>query len=117
MIRYGAVGLLGTAIYFLIVLFLVESLGFDPVVSSGGAVLVVIVITYLLNRGWVFASDREHRSAFPRFLLIAAFSLLLNIAVMHLTVNVLGWWYVAGLVVATLIIPPTNFVLNHWCFR
>lgn len=116
LVRYGAVGLLGTALYFLTVLFLVEKMGADPVVAASVATVLVIVVNYVLNRSWVFESNRDHRTAFPRFLLIAVVSLLLNTGVMYVTVHVLSWWYVAGLVIATLVVPPTNFALNHWCF-
>lgn len=116
LVRYGAVGLFGTALYFLTVLFLVEKVGTDPVVAAVAATVLVVVVNYVLNRSWVFESNREHRAAFPRFLLIAVVSLLLNAGVMYMTVHVLSWWYVTGLVIATLIVPPTNFALNHWCF-
>lgn len=116
LVRYGAVGLLGTALYFLTVLFLVEKIGVDPVVAASVATVLVVVVNYVLNRTWVFESNRGHRTAFPRFLLIALVSLLLNAGVMYVSVHVLSWWYVAGLVIATLVVPPTNFALNHWCF-
>jgi putative flippase GtrA len=37
---------------------------------------------------------------------------------MYLSVRVLGWWYMVGLVLSTAVVPPTNFAINYlWCFR
>jgi putative flippase GtrA len=37
---------------------------------------------------------------------------------MYLWVDMPGWWYAAGLVLAAVVVPPTNFVINSlWCFR
>ena len=115
-VRYGIAGLVGAATYFLATIALVEWAGFDPVVSSVLGFVVVVGVSYVLNRNWVFRSDHDHLSAFPRFVLITLVSLSLNTLVMYLTVHVLEWSYLLGLALATLVIPPTNFVLNHWCF-
>jgi putative flippase GtrA len=80
--------------------------------------MLVIVSSYAINRGWVFETDRSHTSAFLRFVVASGVSIALNTYAMYVTVYVLRWSYVAGLVLSTAIVPPTNFVLNYlWCFR
>ena len=116
--RYGLVGVLSTVVFVAITALQVEFYGVDPVISSVGAFVVVIVMAYVLNHRWVFASERSHLAAFPSFIAASAVSLALNAGIMHLSVHVLGWWYGAGLVAVTAVVPATNFVMNYlWCFR
>lgn len=116
--RYGVAGLFATALYFGAVAGLVEVAGAGPVPAAGAATMLVVVTSYVVNRVWVFDTDRSHASAFSRFLAASALSVVLNTGLMYLSVHVLGWWYVAGLVLATVVVPPTNFVINYlWCFR
>jgi putative flippase GtrA len=117
-VRYGFAGLFATAVYFGTVALLVEAAGARPVPAAAAATLLVIVTSYVVNRGWVFDTDRSHASAFARFAAASALSLALNTGLMYLSVSVLGWPYVAGLGLAMLVVPPTNFAINYlWCFR
>ena len=117
-LRYGIAGLLATLLYFVVVAALVEVARVGPVAAAATATVVVIAASYVMNRGWVFDTDRSHASAFTRFLAASALSLILNTGLMYLSVRVLAWRYVAGLVLATTVVPPTNFVINYlWCFR
>ena len=117
-LRYALAGGLSTVVYYGGVFVLVELLHVDPVTSAAAATALVVATSYLVNRRWVFASDRAHASALPRFVAASLLSLAINAGLMHLVVRVLGGWYVLGLVLATLVVPPTNFVLNYlWCFR
>ena len=66
--RYGLVGVLTTAAFVSITALLVEVFGVDPVIGSAGAFAVVLVMAYVLNHRWVFASERSHIAAFPSFI-------------------------------------------------
>ena len=117
-IRYGLAGLFATMLYFGAVAALVEVAGTRPVPAAGIATVLVIAISYAVNRRWVFDTDRSHASAFSRFVAASVLSIGLNTGLMYLSVHVLGWWYVAGLALATAVVPPTNFTVNYlWCFR
>jgi putative flippase GtrA len=116
--RYGVAGLLSTVLYFSAVALLVEAARVGPVPAAGIATVMVIIASYAMNRRWVFDTDRPHASAFSRFVAASVLSIALNTGLMYVSVRVLGWWYVAGLVLATAVVPPTNFVINYlWCFR
>src|SRR5262249_36531817 len=116
--RYAVAGLLATGLYFLAVTLLVEGAGIGPVAAAGAATLLVIAMSYVVNRRWVFDSDRPHGSALSRFRAASALSTLPNTGLMHLAVRTLGWPFLAGLVLTTAVVPPTNFLLNSlWCFR
>jgi putative flippase GtrA len=116
--RYGVVGLLSTVLYFGAVALLVEAASAGPVLAAGVATVLVVITSYAMNRRWVFDTDRPHAWAFSRFVAASVLSIALNTGVMYVSVRALRWWYVAGLVLATGIVPPTNFVINYlWCFR
>jgi putative flippase GtrA len=117
-LRYVLSGAFSTAVYYAGVLVLVELLHLDPVASAALATALVTATAYLVNRRWVFASDRAHGSALPRFVAASLLSMAINAGLMHLVVHVIGGPYVAGVVLATLVVPPTNFLVNYWwCFR
>ena len=118
MLRYGVVGIVSTVVYFLLVALLVEIYHQEPVLSAVIACAVITVMAYVLNYRWVFASARNHTFAFPSFLMATFISMTLNAGIMYLAVHVLGWWYGLGLVLTTIIVPPSNFLMNYfWCFR
>ena len=118
LLRYGIAGLFATIVYFAVVAALVEAASVDPVIAAAVSTALTVALSYAMNRAWVFDTDRSHASAVSRFLAASAFSGVLNIGLMYLVVHGLRWPYVAGLVLATVVVPPTNFTVNYlWCFR
>ena len=108
----------GAALYLGIVAALVELLEFGPVRAVVFSVLVFEIYTYLVNRLWVHAATTAHQQAIPRFVMATLFALGLNTGIMWGTVDLLHFEYYWGLANATLVIPPTNFLLNcFWVFR
>lgn len=117
-LRYGLAGLVATVVYFAAVVMLVEWMGFAPVTSAIVATTIVIVTSYLINRRFVFETDRPHGSAFARFTVASLIGIALNAGLMHLATQVLAWPYLAGAALATIVVPPLNFVVNYlWSFR
>ena len=117
-LRYGLVGGAGTLLYMALVVLGVELAGLDPTTSALIAFIIMDVFIYGLNRSWVFGSRRRHVVALPRFVVVSLVGLVLNAGIMYATVHMLEMWYALGLVGATLIVPPTNYLLNaYWCFR
>ena len=116
--RYGVAGIFATGVYFGAVTVLVELAHVTPVLAAAVATAVVMVTSYSVNRAWVFDTNRSHTSAFFRFVVASLGSIAINTSLMYLSVEVFGWSYLAGLVLATAVVPPTNFVINYlWCFQ
>ena len=116
-IRYGLAGLFATMVYAFAVMGFVGGVGLPPVRAAALATVVVIFTSYVVNRKWVFDTDRSHLSTFSRFVAASGLSIALNSGLMHVAV-VLHWSYLAGVVLATAIVPPVNFAINHfWAFR
>ena len=117
-IRYGIAGLFATAVYAAAVMGFVRGIGLPAVQAAALATVVVIFTSYVVNRKWVFDTDRSHLSSFSRFAAASGLSIALNSGLMHVAVGVLHWSYLAGVVLATVIVPPVNFAINHfWAFR
>jgi putative flippase GtrA len=117
-IRYGVAGLVATGIYFGVVVLLVEIAHVAAIPAAVMATIVVMITSYAINRAFVFDTDRPHTSSFPRFALATLLSIGLNAGLMHVATNVIGWRYIGGLILATLIVPPVNFAVNYlWSFQ
>lgn len=116
--RYGAAGLVATAIYFGAVVLLVERGRLAPVRAAVIATMVVIVSSYVINRLFVFETSRGHVSAFARFVTASLVGIALNAGLMHLATRVLAWPYLVGAALTIAVVPPLNFLVNHyWAFR
>ena len=116
--RHLVVGGIGTAGYISLVAAFVEIVGFDPVLSNALAYGLLIVCQYAGQRAWVYNPQRGHRYSIPRYV-VAVFSMLIMTSfAMHIIVDIMGLWYIWGVVILTLIVPPTNFIINfYWIYR
>jgi putative flippase GtrA len=118
LLRFGAVGLAATAVHFALLTLLVEAAGLPPPAANGAAFLGALGVTYLGQSLWVFPGRSRHG---PRQMLRFAASLAIgfgaNVAIMALSVQVLGLGYRAGFVLAVLLVPALSFVVNRfWVF-
>ena len=93
---------------------LAAGFGVRPVVASSAGFAVSVLVSYGLQRTWVFRSATGHLTAGGRFLTVTAVAFALNAAILGL---------VAGpdLMVqafALVAIPVVNYALNsRWTFR
>jgi putative flippase GtrA len=118
LVRYGIAGGLSALTHLGTLALLVELAGMRPVIGSTIGFLLSIAVSYGLQRTWVFASRNRHRTLLPRFLTVTAAALLLNTVVLHVGTEVLEVHYAAVQVVAIVLIPLSNYLLNSlWTFR
>lgn len=116
-LRFALVGVVGTAAHYALLLVLVELAGFDPVVGSVGGFLLGALVNYGMNRRLVFASDRAHVEALPRFFAVAGMGLVINALLMRLFVHVLGLHYLLAQVVTTALLLVWHYGGNAlWTF-
>lgn len=115
--RFLFVGGFATAVHYVILIFLVNGWGADAVAGSTAGFIVSATFNYLLNRRFTFNSEREHSTAFPRFIAVALGGLAINATVVWLLGSVAGFHYLFAQVVATLMALSWNFVCNRiWTF-
>jgi putative flippase GtrA len=115
--RYGVVGIVGTVMYVGLLALLVNGLGLEPIGTSVFVFGFVLLISYILNYFWTFQASRGHTEVFPRFIIVSVIGLLINTGIMYITVDILRWWYLWGVLIAIFFVPCSNFLLNaYWAF-
>ena len=117
-LRFAAVGALGTAAHYALLLVLVEGAGVDPVAGSVAGFLLGALVNYTLNRTLVFRSDRAHAEALPRFLAVAGVGLGWNALLMYILVDFAGVHYLLAQILTTAILLVWHYLGNAlWTFR
>ena len=115
-LKFAASGAVGTACHYATLVLWVEVLGRPVVPGTLAGFCVGALVNYLIARRYVFASDRPHAAALPRFALVAATGAALNTAIVA-WLNGTGLHYLAAQVVATGAVLVWNFFLNRaWTF-
>lgn len=114
---YGAVGAVGTTIHYAVLVALVELLAAGAVLASSAGAVAGMLVNYVLNRRFTFASAKPHRAALPRFAMVATGGLCLNAVLMWIMTQPLGLHYLAGQAVATLLVYVLTYAANRaWTF-
>lgn len=97
---------------------LVELGGLRPVVASSIGFVLGVVVSYLVQKHWVFASGAQHRIALPKFLTVTAVGWTINWTVLYIGTEVMDTHYILVQAVAFVLLPLNNFVLNSlWTFK
>lgn len=117
-VRYLLSGGTAATVHLITLALLVERAGVHPVLGSVVGFGAGLIVSYTLQRWYVFGSTRAHRSAVPRFLTVTGLALALNTAIVAIGTGLIGWHYGPVQVVAFLSSPVANYLLNsRWTFR
>jgi len=115
-LKFAAAGAVGTAFHYTTLVLWVEVLGGRVVTGTLAGFCAGALVNYLIARRFVFASDRPHAAALPRFALVAATGAVLNTAIVAWLAGA-GLHYLLAQVVATGAVLAWNFLLNRaWTF-
>ncbi len=115
--RFLLVGGLCTGLQYLLLVVLVEQVGFSATLASTIGYLASSVVNYFLNYSFTFNSTARHRHSLPRFLLISLCGLLLNGAITFIGTNVYAANYLVAQATATFVTLLWNFLVNlRWTF-
>ncbi len=117
--RYLVVGSLGAGAHLSTLSILVERFGVTPIAASIGGFLVALLLSYWLNVCWSFNQvTQQHRQAIVRYTAVSVMGLCLNTLIMFSLVNWFGLWYFLAQVIAAIVVPLHNFLLNfYWTFK
>ncbi len=118
LIPYLIVGATATAAHWALLALLVEGLAAPPAWASALGALLGAGVAYAGNRKFTFvASSVSHRSALPRFLLVAAAAALANAAIVQIGSDV-GLHYLGAQALATTAVVLGGYGVNRqWTFR
>jgi putative flippase GtrA len=115
-LKFAAAGAIGTAFHYATLVLWVEVLGGRVVPGTLAGFCAGALVNYLIARRFVFASDRPHAAALPRFALVATTGAVLNTAIVAWLAGA-GLHYLLAQVVATGAVLAWNFLLNRaWTF-
>ena len=116
LVRYGIVGLTSNGILYLFYL-LLTSFGVGHKLAATLGYALGVAQTYFFNKSWSFGHTGESRAAFIRYVLAYLSGYVLNLAVLAIFVDVLGYPHqlIQGLMI--LLLAGYLFVLQkYWVF-
>lgn len=113
LLKFGAVGLLGMGIDFLVTFLCKEKLRINKFVANGLGFSLAVVNNYALNRIWTFSSrNSQVVQQFFTFLLISCVGLALNTALVYFFHQKLRMTFYLSKVFAIGIVFLWNFTAN-----
>lgn len=115
-VRYALAGGLSAAAHLGSLAVLVR-FGIDPVSASSIGFAASVVVSYTLQKSWVFRSPRSHARAIPRFAVAVLVGFLLNTFIMGAGTYFYPSQYLLVQLVALVLIPLSNYLVNSfWTF-
>ncbi|MBL7262009.1 GtrA family protein [Paractinoplanes lichenicola] len=118
LVRYAISGGASAVTHVGVGFLLAGGLGIRAVLASALGFGASVLVSYGLQRSWVFRSTTGHLVAGRRFLTVTAVALCANSLILWLGTEVLTGPFVLVQAVALVTIPVVNYVLNsHWTFR
>jgi putative flippase GtrA len=121
LIRYAMVGLANTILGMAIILGLQLGLGVRPYLANAAGYAAGLVLGFLLNRRFVFASDATFWRSAPRYGVAALLAFAANQIVLSLAIRALGPSALAGAVAQVLAVACYTALFfglcRLWIFR
>jgi putative flippase GtrA len=110
--RYLIGGGTSTAVVLGGLYFLHEVIGIDPVLSSVIIYPIGIVVSFTLQKFWVFeekSTEIVHKQ-FLSFLVLAGTNFLLNYLLMYIFIDILNIWYILSQIMVSGTVAVSNFI-------
>lgn len=115
--RYLVVGGTGTLLHLAVMVATVELLGWAVTWGAVLGFLSALLVSFVANYRWTFASTRSPVGALGRYTLVCVSGLLLNLLMMHSLVALLDIWYLTAQIAVIWVVPVINYLLNrYWSF-
>jgi len=114
---FAGIGAIGTAGHYVCLIILVQLQLASPVLATTAGFAVGAIINYLLNYRFTFNSNKQHREALTKFLIVAVLGALINASIMSAGISLLELHYLLIQLLATAIVLVLNFSANKfWTF-
>lgn len=114
-VSFGLVGIVATAIEYILLIILKEVFDIDVLIGSGIAFTVSLCFNYYLSIKYVFVDKKEMSKLkeMSGFFVTAIIGLLINQIVMYVLVDLVSLYYLISKVVATTVVMLWNFISRH----
>jgi dolichol-phosphate mannosyltransferase len=114
-LRFAVVGTTGAVIDFTILIVLTEVFGVYYLASSIIAFALANLSNFIWNKLWTFRNKSDkHVRQFFSFLVVGVVGLLINTGVLYYSVELLGFYYIIGKVIASAVVMFWNFFMNKY---
>ena len=115
---FSGVGVVGTVAHYSVLVFCVELLTIDPVISSILGFLAGAVVNYILNYHFTFKSKACHNETGPKFFFVVVIGFCINYLVMYALINLLALNYILSQIISTALVLFWNFFASRfWVFN
>lgn len=111
LVRYTISGASSVVIQFAALTSMVEFLALDPTLSSGIAYLIGCFVNYQMLYFWTFRSKASHVSALLKYFLVTSCTLLVNLGLFWIMVELFHLWYLFSQVFATILVAALNMII------
>lgn len=111
--RFLAVGAIAVGVNLALFALLVGVLGWNYLAATVVVFVLVNAGAFLLSRTWVFESDTPVAPSALRYYAIMAISLVLNLLLMRVLVETVGFNYLVASVAVSGLLAVGNFVAHH----
>lgn len=116
--RHGVVGGSASLVFFFLVIAGVELIGLSPIYVIASSYSLLLFISFVFTKSWVFESDTPSNLSFGRYVLVSFIGFALNLSFSYFFIDILGVWYVFVLLITASIIPLLTFILHCcWTFK
>jgi len=119
-IKYLIAGGTATSVNLILLYLLTEYAHLWYLVSSALAFIISFFVSFYLQKYWTF-TDRDKEKVFKQlsiYLLVALINLVINLVIMYLLVEIVGFWYMlAQLITGALIATESYLIYNFFIFN
>ena len=114
-INFGLVGVVATAIEYVLLIILIVIFNMDVLIASGIAFTISLLFNYILSIKYVFIDKKEMSKTkeMTGFFITALIGLGINQLMMYTLVNMVNIYYLFAKVVSTGTVMIWNFVSRH----
>jgi putative flippase GtrA len=117
LVRFGITGVMATVVYAAVTIILVERCGVRAIAAAIIGYLAASGVSYFGHLHFSFSVEPDHRTYFWRFLIASSLSFVLNVAITWIVTGVLGYSERISVIIASILIPTTNYLCNRfWVF-
>ena len=113
-VRYFISGGLATLIHFGTLILLIEQFAIYPIIATTAGFFLAVIFNYTAQYYWTFKVKGPHQQFMLRFLIVTAFTLLLNTGLFWLMYDHFQIPYLISQLVATGTVFLLNFFINHF---
>jgi len=116
LMRFGAVGLSSTLLYWLLATVLLR-LSIRLMIAHCLAYALAVPLNYFMQRGFTFQSSGSHANSLPRFLITCACGFLLSTGIVEITA-ILRLPAEVAVTAVIVVVPPLSYLcMSTWVFR